>query len=62
MSPSTPGAVPMNDCAPTQPYPMPSTRPTMTAAAVLVVALTFIVINIVTDLVYGLLDPRVSVQ
>ncbi|MBN9429101.1 MAG: ABC transporter permease [Burkholderiales bacterium] len=31
-------------------------------AAVLVVALTFIVINIVTDLVYGLLDPRVSVQ
>ncbi|MGE0804489.1 MAG: ABC transporter permease [Burkholderiaceae bacterium] len=31
-------------------------------AAVLVVALTFIVINIVTDLVYGLLDPRISVQ
>jgi ABC-type dipeptide/oligopeptide/nickel transport system permease component len=31
-------------------------------AAVLVVAVTFIVVNIVTDLLYGLLDPRISAQ
>ena len=31
-------------------------------ASVLVVAVTFIVVNIVTDLLYGLLDPRISAQ
>ena len=31
-------------------------------ASVLVVAVTFIVVNIVTDLLYGLLDPRISTQ
>ncbi len=31
-------------------------------AAVLVVAVTFILVNIVTDLLYGLLDPRISAQ
>src|ERR1035437_7763192 len=31
-------------------------------ASVLVVAVTFLVVNIVTDLLYGLLDPRISAQ
>lgn len=31
-------------------------------AAVLVVAVTFILVNIVTDLLYALLDPRISAQ
>jgi ABC-type dipeptide/oligopeptide/nickel transport system permease component len=31
-------------------------------AAVLVVAVTFIAVNILTDLLYGLLDPRISAQ
>ena len=31
-------------------------------ASVLVVAVTFIFVNIVTDLLYGLLDPRISAQ
>lgn len=31
-------------------------------AAVLIVAVTFVLVNIVTDLLYGLLDPRISVQ
>jgi ABC-type dipeptide/oligopeptide/nickel transport system permease component len=31
-------------------------------ASVLVVAVTFIVVNIATDLLYGLLDPRISAQ
>jgi ABC-type dipeptide/oligopeptide/nickel transport system permease component len=29
---------------------------------VLVVAVTFIVVNIATDLLYALLDPRISAQ
>ena len=31
-------------------------------AAVLILAVTFVIINLLTDLVYGLLDPRISVQ
>jgi ABC-type dipeptide/oligopeptide/nickel transport system permease component len=31
-------------------------------AAVLVVAVTFVLVNILTDLLYGLLDPRISAQ
>jgi ABC-type dipeptide/oligopeptide/nickel transport system permease component len=31
-------------------------------AAVLILAVTFVVINLLTDLLYGLLDPRISVQ
>lgn len=31
-------------------------------AAVLIVAVTFVLVNILTDLLYGLLDPRISVQ
>jgi glutathione transport system permease protein len=31
-------------------------------AAVLIVAVTFVLVNIVTDLLYGLLDPRISAQ
>jgi ABC-type dipeptide/oligopeptide/nickel transport system permease component len=31
-------------------------------AAVLILAITFVVVNLLTDLLYGLLDPRISVQ
>ncbi len=31
-------------------------------AAVLILAVTFVVVNLLTDLLYGLLDPRISVQ
>ena len=31
-------------------------------AAVLIVAITFVLVNILTDLLYGLLDPRISAR
>jgi ABC-type dipeptide/oligopeptide/nickel transport system permease component len=31
-------------------------------AAVLILAITFVVVNLLTDLLYGLLDPRISIQ
>jgi len=31
-------------------------------AAVLLLAITFVAINLVTDLIYGLLDPRIRVR
>ena len=31
-------------------------------AAVLILAVTFVVVNLLTDLLYGLLDPRITVQ
>jgi peptide/nickel transport system permease protein len=31
-------------------------------ASILMLATTFVVINLITDLIYGLLDPRISVR
>jgi ABC-type dipeptide/oligopeptide/nickel transport system permease component len=31
-------------------------------AAVLLLAVTFVMINLVTDLIYGLLDPRIRLR